>query len=125
MNFKTFKLNLGYMGCFSYGWGFGQPQADSSKTEKDIFILKRTRVPNREAAFRFQHSKVNSKEIRRKLDDMPVKQNHFWRYANQRLQFFRGTKAKHLFQHLKEVEFRYNSKDKNLFEILVAKIARF
>ncbi len=99
--------------------------ADSSKTGRDIFIIKRTRVPNREAAFRFLHNKVNSKEIRQKLDNMPVKQNHFWRYANQRLQFFRGTKAKHLLQHLKEVEFKYNHRDKELFEILVAKIARF
>jgi transposase-like protein len=99
--------------------------AVSIKSEKDLFVLKRTRVPNREVAFIFQHSKVNSKEIRRKLDNMPVKQNHFWRYANQRLQFFRGTKAKHLFQHLKEIEFKYNNRNENIFEKLVTKIARF
>ncbi len=52
----------------------------------DLFTVKRTRVPNREASFQFHHSNIHSRKIGGHLTKMPSSQNHFWRYANARLQ---------------------------------------
>ncbi len=99
--------------------------ADAGITNQDLFTVKRTRVPNREASFNFYHGNINARSVKNKLSEMPISQNHFWRYANVKLQSFRGTKTEHLFQYLKEIEFRYNNRDGNLFDKLVANIAHF
>ena len=40
------------------------------------------------------------------------------------MQQFRGTTLENLYQHLKEIEFRYNYQE-NLFDEIVEKIAKF
>jgi len=42
----------------------------------------------------------------------------FWSYAKRRLQKFNGLKGDKFLLHLKECEFRYNNRDKDLFKIL-------
>ena len=98
---------------------------DDKFLNNDLFTVKRTRIPNKEASFSFHHSNVSARKIKSRLKNFPISQNHFWRYANLKLQSFRGTKLKHLYLYLKEIEFRYNNKNEKLFEKLVTKIARF
>lgn len=100
-------------------------KSNTTSTNQNLFSLRRSRVPNRGTSFHFNHGSINARTVRNKLSDMPISQNHFWRYANVKLQSFRGTKTEHLYQYLKEIEFRYNNRNNNLFEILVSKIARF
>lgn len=91
---------------------------------RDLFTVKRTRVPNKEALFKFYHNSISARKIDNKLNDMPTIQNHFWRYANHKLRNFRGTKLKSLYLFLKEIEFRYNNQS-DLFNQLTKKIAEF
>ena len=95
------------------------------EASQDLFKLKRTRNPSKEASYSFHYSRLKPKDIELKLHDFPIEQNHFWRYAKKRLMFYRGTKLNYLYLYLKEIEFRYNNKDENLFEKIVAKIACF
>jgi len=99
--------------------------ANSNSALQDLFKLKRTRNPSKEAAYSFHYSRLKPKNIEQKLYDFPIEQNHFWRYAKKRLMYYRGTKLNYLYLYLKEIEFRYNNKDENLFEEIVTKIARF
>jgi len=91
---------------------------------QDLFKLKRTRNPSKEAAYSFHYSRLKPKEIEKRLHNFPIEQNHFWRYAKKWLMYYRGTKLNYLYLYLKEIEFRYNSRNENLFEIIIAKIAQ-
>jgi len=56
---------------------------------------------------------------------MPIELSYFWRFAKEKLQSYRGTKTKYLYLYLKEIEFRYNNRDENIFELIIAKLACF
>lgn len=108
--FQDFKLNYARIG-FWIG-------------TTNLFKLKRSRVPNRETTFQFHHKKINSKDIRRRINHFPIEHNYFWRFANIKIQQFRGTTLGNLYQYLKEIEFRYNNQDK-MFNRIVKKISNF
>ena len=92
--------------------------------DADLFAVVRSRVPNKEATFNFEYFKVKSRPIKRRLNMLPVDQSLFWRYANARLQKFRGTTVNNLYLFLKEVEYRYNNQS-DLFNQLIKRIANF
>lgn len=96
----------------------------NDEIRSNLFYLQRSRIPNKETTFYFKHLHLNSNSIRRKLNDFPVSQNQFWRFANTHLQKYRGTKVNSLYLFLKEVEFRYNNKP-DLFNQLINVIACF
>jgi hypothetical protein len=48
----------------------------------------------------------------------------FWSYCKRRLSKFNGMKNDKFILHLKECEFRYNNKDKNLYNILLKMIRK-
>ena len=97
----------------------------TGETKTNLFKLKRTRVPNKETSYNFHYTNVKPNEIEKCLNQLPLEQNYFWRYAKIKLLDFRGTQVGFLFQYLKEIEFRYNNRNANLFEGIVAKIASF
>jgi len=97
-------------------------KTDSNHT--NLFTVKRTRVPNKEVTYHFNYGNVHSRSIKSRMHNFPISQNHFWRYANEKLLKFRGTKLDSLYKFLKEIEFRYNNGN-NLFEKLIEKITNF
>lgn len=98
--------------------------ADTDSNHTNLFTVKRTRVPNKEVTYHFNYGNVQSRSIKSRLHNFPISQNHFWRYANEKLLKFRGTKLDSLYKFLKEIEFRYNNGN-NLFEKLIEKIVNF
>ncbi len=98
---------------------------NNGKALQDLFKLKRTRNPSKEVSYSFHYSRLKPEEIEKRLHNFPVEQNHFWRYAKKRLMYYRGTKLNYLYLYLKEIVFRYNNKDENIFDVIIAKIARF
>jgi len=104
--------------------GIAEIKLDTDSTNKNLFRLKRSRVPNKETTFQFHYSRINSKDIRNRIDQFPIEHKYFWRYANIKMQSFRGTKLKYLYLYLKEIEFRYNNQI-NLFDRIVEKTAKF
>jgi transposase-like protein len=99
--------------------------ASNNIIEKDLFTAIRSRVPNREVTYTFLYSKIKSRTIKRCLNKLPVNQSLFWRFANSRLQKFRGTTVNNLYLFLKELEFRYNNRNEVLFDQLINGIASF
>ncbi|MDA3861734.1 MAG: hypothetical protein PF445_10950 [Melioribacteraceae bacterium] len=97
---------------------------NDTQVDADLFTVVRSRVPNKEATFNFEYFKIKSRPIKRRLNMLPVDQSLFWRFANSRLQKYRGTKVNNLYLFLKEVEFRYNNQS-NLYNQLIKKIANF
>lgn len=91
---------------------------------QDLFKLKRTRNPSKEAAYSFHYSRLKPKEIEKRLHNFPIEQNHFWRYAKKWLMYYRGTKLNYLYLYLKEIEFRYNNRNENILKMIIAKIAQ-
>jgi transposase-like protein len=49
----------------------------------------------------------------------------FWSYAKRRLQKFNGVKKETFYLHLKECEFRFNNRNKNLYRILLTLLKKF
>ena len=49
----------------------------------------------------------------------------FWSYAKRRLAKFNGIHSSKFVLHIKECEFRYNNKNKNLMEIMTKKVLKF
>ncbi len=87
-----------------------------------VFIkLTRSRIPNSAASYTLKFKK-----------DFPVKKQNnvlsefdrFWRFAKERLLRFRGVKDIYFYQYLKEIEFRYNNREKDLFSEIIKKIGR-
>ncbi len=91
----------------------------------NLFRLIRTRTPSKETSYSFKFSQITSRNIKEKMEQFPKSLNYFWRYARERLLSYRGTELKYLYLYLKEIEFRYNNRHKNLFDKIVAKIACF
>lgn len=98
---------------------------DASIAKANLFKLRRTRVPSKETSYNFHYTNVKPKEIEKCLNQLPLEQNYFWRYAKIKLLDFRGTKVEYLFQYLKEIEFRYNNRIDNIFDKTILKIAHF
>ncbi len=94
----------------------------SGRNNKDLFTIKRTRIPNKGASYYFHHKKVSARQIKCRIKNFPIPQHHFWRYANEKLLKYRGTKSASLFMFLKEIEFRYNYSGK-FYQEFVKKIA--
>jgi len=99
------------------------PNKNNVKT--NLFNMKRTRVPNKETVYYFDYTNLKPSKIEKCINQMPIEQSYFWRYAREQLQSYRGTKSKYLYMYLKEIEFRYNNRYDNLFDKIIAKIARF
>jgi len=98
---------------------------DTEGLKTNLFKLKRTRVPSKETSYNFHYTNVKPNEIEKCLNQLPLEQNYFWRFAKEKLQSYRGTKMKYLYLYLKEIEFRYNNRNENVFDKIVAKIACF
>jgi len=98
---------------------------NTNRVKSSLFNMKRTRVPSKETAYTFNYTNVKPKNIEKCINQMPIEQSYFWRFAKEKLQSYRGTKLNYLYMYLKEIEFRYNNKNENLFGIIVAKIAQF
>ena len=97
--------------CLSKNKGVLNPQ---------VFIkLTRSRIPNSAASYTLKFQK-----------DFPFKKQNtilsefdrFWRFAKERLLRFRGVKDIYFYQYLKEIEFRYNNREKDLFSEIIKKI---
>ncbi len=95
---------------------------DTGNTFTNLFKLKRTRVPSKETSYNFHYTNVKPNEIEKCLNQLPLEQNYFWRFAKIRLLSYRGTKMGYLFNYLKEIEFRYNNRNEKLFDKIVDKI---
>ncbi len=91
----------------------------------NVFSMKRSRVPGKETSYGFSYTNVKPSEIEKCLNQLPLEQNYFWRYARLRLYNYRGTNTEYLYHYLKEIEFRYNNREGNIFKIIVSKIAHF
>lgn len=97
--------------------------ADQNSAGKDLLTIRRTRVPNREASYLFNIDRIDAKTLDRKINSFPIQINYFWRFARRRLNNYNGTKLNYLFLYLKEIEFRYNYKDDQLFLKIIHKLA--
>jgi len=98
---------------------------DESIESKGEFLLVRTRVPSKEVSFLFDYKRIKRLMYNDKLENFPVDADHFFRFAKMKLLKYRGTKLKYLLLYLKEIEFRYNNKNENLFNMIIAKLACF
>lgn len=72
----------------------------------DIGYSKHFRVAHRDNKFTNGKSHINGIES-------------FWSYAKRRLQKFNGVSKNYFNLHLKESEFRFNNRDKNIYKILL------
>lgn len=91
----------------------------------ELLKIKRTRVPNREASYLFNISNMDAKTIDRKINSFPIQINYFWRFARLRLNNYRGTKLNYLLLYLKEIEFRYNHRNNNLFQEIIKNLSKY
>jgi transposase-like protein len=57
-------------------------------------------------------------------EDQPKDLTIFWRFAKERLLKYRETDNQYLMLFLKEIEFRFNAQDKELYAQLIEKIAQ-
>jgi transposase len=99
--------------------------ANHDITGSELLKIKRTRVPNREVSYLFNISKMDAKTIDRKINSFPIQINYFWRFARSRLNNYRGTKLNYLFLYLKEIEFRYNHKNNNLYHKIIKNLSNY
>ena len=97
---KILKEELGKFSISIADKGVNISLVNRNNTLQDLFKLKRTRNPSKEAAYSFHYSRLKPKRIEQKLHDFPIEQNHFWRYAKKRLMYYRGTKLNYLSDHL-------------------------
>lgn len=86
-----------------------------------VFIkLTRSRIPNSAASYTLKFKKnfpiKNQNNVLSEFD-------RFWRFAKERLLRFRGVKDIYFYQYLKEIEFRYNNRDKDLFREIINEIS--
>ena len=72
----------------------------------DVGYPKHFRVDHRDNKFTNGKSHINGIES-------------FWSYAKRRLQKFNGINKKNFKLHLKECEFRFNNRDKNIYKLLL------
>lgn len=94
-------------------------------TGESEFTLTRTRVPKSNATYLFNYSRIKYLLHNDELEKFPTAADHFFRFARERLLKYRGTKQAYLYLYLKEIEFRYNKREENIFEKIVEKIADF
>jgi transposase len=97
---------------------------DESDNESE-FTLTRTRVPNSNATYLFNYQRIKHLLHNDKLEKFPTLADQFFRFTREKLLKFRGTKHAYLYLYLKEIEFRYNNKEENIFDKIVEKIANF
>jgi len=101
----------------------GQIKIDLAEDNKDdfdaLFRIKRTRIPNSYASYDLTYNRViNVIKVGKGIGYFG-EMDRFWRFAKEFLIQFRGTTYKGLYALLKEIEFRYNQKDGDIFlEIL-------
>jgi transposase len=101
-------------------FGFNKEVDENSS----IFTLKRTRIPNSAASYNLSYNRLrNFIQVGRGVGYFS-NMDRFWRYAKESLIKFRGTDYKNFLLYLKEVEFRFNNSDKELFDIICEKIAQ-
>jgi transposase len=90
---------------------------------KATISITRSRIPNSAVYYEFEFSK-----LRKKLSQISDKEfstlGTFWRFAKPRLINFKGTDLMTLFLYLKEIEFRFNNKKEELFDLIMANIAQ-
>ena len=91
----------------------------------DLFTVNRSRIPNGEASYTFQLDQINVNNIEKGINDLPIQLKYFWQFTKERINKYRGTTLYYLYLYLKEIEFRYNNKDKILYNEIVSKIAKF
>ena len=99
------------------------PDEIDQQNDSDI-IVTRKRIPNGPVIFNFDfshlRSKVNLNTSKSKFSKLGI----FWRFANPRLNLFKGTTPSSVLLYLKEIEFRYNSQNERFLGLLVNKIAQ-
>jgi hypothetical protein len=92
---------------------------DNEVNSDALFQIKRTRIPNSYASYDLTYNRVINITKKGKEAFYFSETERFWRFAKEFLIKFRGTTYKGLYALLKEIEFRYNQKDGDIFlEIL-------
>jgi transposase len=87
-----------------------------------LFQIKRTRIPNSYASYDLTYNrKINIIKLGKGMGYFS-ELDRFWRFAKEFLIKFRGTTYKGLYALLKEIEFRYNQKDSDIFLQIMRKM---
>lgn len=96
---------------------------DPKKDEEARIKAVRHRVQNGPAYFEFTYEKLRDTIKEGKSDDYISELERFWRFAGERLFGYKGTEQKYFILFLKELEFRYNHRNDNLFNEIVEKLS--
>jgi transposase len=94
---------------------------DNEETYDALFQIKRTRIPHSYASYDLTYNRVINITKKGKGAFYLSETERFWRFAKEYLIKFRGTTYKSLYALLKEIEFRYNHKDGDIFFEIVQK----
>ena len=95
---------------------------DDEERNDSLILITRSRIQKSSAYYNFESYNPN-KKLSKNLTNKKFSQlGIFWRFAKPRLMNFKGTNVNTLILYLKELEFRYNNSNVNLFEILLSKI---
>jgi hypothetical protein len=87
-----------------------------------LFRIKRTRIPNSYVSYDLTYNrKINIIKLGKGIGYFS-ELDRFWRFAKEFLIKFRGTTYKGLYALLKEIEFRYNQKDGDIFIEIMRKM---
>lgn len=100
---------------------YGKVKFELITSDKDEARIKATRrrVQNSAAYFEFTFKKIKSN-----LQNGTGKNGYspldiFWRFASERLYRYRGVEQKYLILFLKEMEFRYNLRERDVFDGII------
>jgi transposase len=97
---------------------------DQEKGASANVIVTRNRIQDSAAIYQFSLKQLKKYFKYFNPEDQPKDLTIFWRFAKERLLKYRGTDNQYLMLFLKEIEFRFNAQDKELYAQLIEKIAQ-
>lgn len=100
---------------------FVMDQKDSTSAN---VIVTRKRIQDAATIYHFSLNQLKKYFKYFNPDEQPKDLSIFWRFAKEHLLKYRGTDNQYLMLFLKEIEFRFNTKEEELYARLIEKIAQ-
>jgi transposase len=97
---------------------------DQAEVKSAIVRVTRKRIQDSAAIYQFSLKQMKKYFKYFNPDEQPKDLSIFWRFAKERLLKYRGTDNQYLMLFLKEIEFRFNTKEEELYARLIEKIAQ-
>lgn len=92
-------------------------------TDDALVRAKRRRVQNSAVYYEVTIEKLKTDIMEGRSNDYISPLERFWRFAAEKLFKYRGTEQAYFILYLKELEFRFNHRNEDLFDAFIAKLA--